>query len=177
MQGVVQSTRPAAPPIQNVPAGQDPGHDPAMGAGAGRATQVVVAAPVGNTQVQTPPVAQTAPGTHAWHVPLQMALAQSVRLRQPLLTAQRGQSGPPQSTSVSRPFLTPSLHVGGMVTSAVGGGAVGGGAVVQLPFPSQVPPAQGVPAGCLPVHFPFFRFVHGGQAFFVFLPRFFFATL
>src|SRR5829696_824591 len=125
--------------MQTVPAGQDPGHDPAMGAGAGRATQVVVAASVGNTQVQTPPAAQTAPGTHAWQVPAQMALAQSVRLRHPLPTAQGGQSGPPQSTSVSRPFLTPSLHVGVSGVSGVRGVT----ARVQVPL-WQVPSEHSV---------------------------------
>jgi hypothetical protein len=141
VQGSVQSTLPADP-MQTLPAGQDPGHDPAMGGGAGRATQVVVAASVGNTQVQTPPAAQTAPGTHAWQVPLQMALAQSLRLRHPLPTAQGGQSGPPQSTSVSRPFLTPSLHVAGT-------GVRGVTLRVQVPL-WQVPSEQSVPfAFCL----------------------------
>ena len=135
MQGSVQSTMPADP-MQTLPAGQDPGHDPAMGGPAGRATQVVVAASFGNTQVQTPP-RRNAPGMHALQVPVQMALAQSLRLRHPLPTAQGGQSGPPQSTSVSRPFLTPSLHVGDR-------GVRGVALRVQVPL-WQVPSEHSVP--------------------------------
>jgi hypothetical protein len=42
----------------------------------------------------------------------QTPLAQSVAARQPRPSAQRGQVPPPQSTSVSAPFLTPSMHEG-----------------------------------------------------------------
>ena len=67
-----------------------------------------------------------------------MALAQSLRLRHPLPTAQGGQSGPPQSTSEkSRPFLTPSLHV---ADSGVRGVTLR----VQVPL-SQVPSEHSVP--------------------------------
>jgi hypothetical protein len=49
---------------------------------------------------------------HAVHVPLMhKAPAQSLRLTQVFPSAQRGQA-PPQSTSVSLPFLIPSLQVG-----------------------------------------------------------------
>jgi hypothetical protein len=47
-------------------------------------------------------------------------------------------------------------------------GQPGGGAATQLP-PRQVPPAQGVPSGSVPLHLPFLRFLQGGHFFFFFL--------
>lgn len=50
-------------------------------------------------------------GNRGWQVPLlHKPLAQSLDTKQILLSAQRGQVEPPQSTSVSLPFLTLSVH-------------------------------------------------------------------
>jgi len=85
------------------------------------------------------------------------APVQSSRPSQRLPFAQREQD-PPQSMSLSDPFLIPSLQVGS-------GGCSGGVAAMQLP-PWHVPPAQTVPSGSVPLHLPFLRFLQGGHGFF-----------
>lgn len=80
-----------------------------------------------------------------------IALRQSSRLTQPWPLGQRGQSGPPQSTPVSLPFLTPSLQLAG----------------AQAPS-WQAPPAQIVPFGRFARHFPFLRVLQGRQGYYFF---------
>jgi hypothetical protein len=50
--------------------------------------------------------------THETHVPLQKPLLQSVAKPQVWPAPHAGHVPPPQSMSVSLPFLTPSRHVG-----------------------------------------------------------------
>src|SRR3954462_7959803 len=92
--------------------------------------------PVGASQRQ-PPLASlphTPSAVHDWQVvpvPLpspHRAVRQSVFTAQVRPLSQAGQSGPPQSTPVSRPFLTPSVQVGPAGTAGDGGGEAGGGA-------------------------------------------------
>ena len=92
-------------------------------------------------------VPQSAAATQTAHlVSTQRPLAQSLRLAQVLLMAQRGHVPPPQSTSVSAPFLTPSVQVGpdGVVAVAT-----------QVPL-WHVPTLQAVPLS-FALHLPFLQ--------------------
>jgi hypothetical protein len=61
--------------------------------------------------VQFPPHS-ILPVTHGWHTPFeQLPLWQSLFTEQFLKAAHGGQVPPPQSTSVSFPFLMPSVQV------------------------------------------------------------------
>ena len=72
-------------------------------------------APVLPLHVQ--PVGQSGPEMHTLQTLLtQREVLQSAAPAQPFPRPQRAQSGPPQSTSVSLPFLMPSLHVGARQT-------------------------------------------------------------
>jgi hypothetical protein len=82
---------------------------------------------------------------------------QSSRPSQRLPFAQRAQE-PPQSMSLSVPFLIPSLQVGA--------GSCGRGATAMQRPPWHIPPAQPVPSGSVALHLPFLRFLQGGHGFF-----------
>ena len=116
---------------------------------------------------------------------VQNAVSQSSPLVQRCPERQRGQL-PPQSTSLSLPFLMLSLQVaaGGGGGGGSGGGGGGGGDTAvdsvapaagrQLPL-RQVPPfSQAVPSGWFALHLPCLRFLHGGQGLRFFLPSPFF---
>jgi hypothetical protein len=81
--------------------------------------------------------------------PVQTPLAQSVAVAQRLPSAHFAHVGPPQSTSVSLPFWTPSLQVGaGGCWSGGGGGCCSGvgcccwGGALHLPLTQCSPLAQ-----------------------------------
>jgi hypothetical protein len=97
-------------------------------------------------------------GSHKAQVPLvQTPLVQSAPTLQCLPVAQVAQTGPPQSTSVSPPFFTPSLHVGAWQTPPLqtwlaqalpgqqGCKSPPHGVHVPLPLQTKLPP-QAVPA-------------------------------
>ena len=105
-------------------------------------------APVLALHVQ--PVGHWARATHTLQTPAtQREVLQSAAPKQPFPRAQRAQSGPPQSTSVSLPFLMPSAQVGPGGGEGVGGGGegVGGGGEVVSGGGEVVPPRRFL---CLP---------------------------
>src|SRR5215207_6635201 len=99
-----------------------------------------------------PPKAQEHPAPHCGLVVqavqillTQKALPQSLWPTQLLAVPQRRQSGPPQSTSLSLPFLTPSLQVAGICVG-VGGptGAASGGSGDSVAGSGVSVPGSGV---------------------------------
>jgi hypothetical protein len=93
----------------------------------------------------------------------QKAVVQSARLLHLLPVVQRGQSGPPQSTSLSLPFLTPSLQVAGI---SAGGGGPGGTGVAEATQEPNEQMAEGTPAIEHDVPFAFFLQRHRFLPFF-----------
>jgi hypothetical protein len=76
---------------------------------------------------------------HPWHVPEKhKALAQSCRVAHFLLSAQRRQLPPPQSTSLSVPFWSSSLQVGRLGQGSTHPNGVGGAS--HAPRSIQVSP-------------------------------------
>jgi hypothetical protein len=77
-----------------------------------------------------------------WHLsglPVQTPLVQSLPVAQVLVSAHLGHAAPPQSTSVSVPFFTTSLHVGALHVPPV-----------HTPFTQSLPVAQVLVSAHLP---------------------------
>ena len=117
-----------------------------------------VAVPPGHcAELNAPPLLLLTLNVNSWlgHLqrpPLQKFVRQSLAARQDLLSAQSPQVAPPQSTSVSVPFLTPSEHVGAWQTLATQTLLAQSLATVQpppAPQPAHEPPQS------MPVSAPF----------------------